>query len=52
MSTTDIIVKQVYFIARGSLRGSQGGPGPSNFWKNEKKCVFNKRTSKVCVSCS
>ena len=28
------------------------GPGPPNFQSNENDCVFNKRTVKVCVSCS
>ena len=32
-------------------RGGKGGSRPSNFWNNEKKCVFNKPTIKVCVSC-
>ena len=30
----------------------QGGLGPSHFRSNKNKCVFNKRTIKVCVSCS
>ena len=31
---------------------AKGGPGIPNFWNNINKCVFNKRTIKVCVSCS
>ena len=30
----------------------QGGPRSSNFWNDENKCILNKRTIKVCVSCS
>ena len=39
-----------HFKAGGSQRRGKGGPGPSNFRYNENKCVFNKRTIKVCVS--
>ena len=37
-----------------STRGvSKGAPAPPNFQNHTKnKCVFNKRTIKVCVSCS
>ena len=37
------------FISKGE--GSQGYPA-SNFRNNKNKCVFNKRTLKVCSSCS
>ena len=30
----------------------QGGQGPYHFLEHESKCIFNKRTIKVCVSCS
>ena len=30
----------------------QGGWAPPKFWNNKNKCVFSKRTVKVCVSCS
>ena len=30
----------------------QGGTGPSDFQSHKQKFVFNKRTIKVCVSCS
>ena len=37
----------------GTIRGRlRRGPGLPNFWNNEKKCVYNKRTIKVCVECS
>ena len=29
-----------------------GDPAFPSFWNSKKKCVFNKRTIKVCVSCS
>ena len=32
--------------------GGQGGPSPSSYQSHKQKCVFNKRTIKVCVSCS
>ena len=31
---------------------SRWGPSPPNIWNHKNKCVFNKRTVKVCVSCS
>ena len=42
---------------RGGGKGGQGWPGPawagaSNFQSHKLKCVFNKRTVKVCASCS
>ena len=39
-------------VERGSRQGGPGGQCPPNFWSNKSKCVFNKRTIKVCVSCS
>ena len=34
-----------------SQQGRSGGP-PPNIWSNEYKCVFYKRTIRVCVICS
>ena len=32
--------------------GAKGGPGTSNIWNNQNKCVFNKCIFKVCESCT
>ena len=40
-----------YNVKFGKERGTKRAPGPPNFWNNKNKCVFNKRTIKVCVSC-
>ena len=35
-----------------SMGGGKGPRSPSNSQMNNNKCVFNKRTLKVCVNCS
>ena len=40
-------LKHYFFLVGGRV-----SPGPPNFWNNKNKCVFNKRTIKVCVSWS
>ena len=37
---------------RGSDREEASLLRPPNIWNNENKFVFNKRTIKVCISCS
>ena len=46
-----VFIRQCRGIVKG---GGQGGAiwAPPNFWNKQKKCVFRKRTIKVCVSCS
>ena len=39
----------VYYIAYNVYEAPRT---PSTFWNNKNYCVFNKRTVKVCVSCS
>ena len=36
----------------GGQWGLRGGLGPSNVWINVNKCVFNRHTIKIWVSCS
>ena len=54
-SSLPVGVANVYFLRillnRGGADG-QGGAGPFNFQSNKNRCVFNKRTIKVSVSCS
>ena len=38
-------------VPKKNSGGRTGGPGPLN-WITKNECIFNKRTSKVCNSCS
>ena len=40
------------FDIQGVVKGAKEGPGLPNSWNYINKYVFNKRTIKVCVSCS
>ena len=44
-------VKHAQSHSGKSLWCSGWGLGPSNICNNQHKCVFNKRTIKVCISC-
>ena len=51
LSITVVTLKSIKLKVR-SIKGGvvKGGPGPYNILNNENKCVFYKRTIKVCVN--
>ena len=44
--------EQVWSLTSRGVDRGQGGLGPPNLRSNKNKCVFRKRTIKVCFSCS
>ena len=52
LMTSDSYSRSFIIYSQGDRKGGgeEGGLGPPNFWNNENKSIFNKRTIKVCVS--